>query len=193
MTSGLPVFEAGAFDQVEDIEFFGSTRPGRALKDRDDVLSFSSEPFTTAVELTGPIKAILYVSSSAVDTDFTVKLIDEMPPNRDYPKGYAMNLTDGILRCRYRESFEAPSFMTAGQVYKIEVEIFPTSNLFLAGSRIRIDISSSNFPHFDVNSNTGDPEGPWVRWEKATNRLWCCDEYPSAVMLPMAVVKDPEQ
>lgn len=193
LTSGLPVFEAGAFDQVEDIEFFGSTRPGRALKDRDDVLSFSSEPFTTAVELTGPIKAILYVSSSAVDTDFTVKLIDEMPPNRDYPKGYAMNVTDGILRCRYRESFEAPSFMTAGQVYKIEVEIFPTSNLFLAGSRIRIDISSSNFPHFDVNSNTGDPEGPWVRWEKAINRLWCCDEYPSAVMLPMAVVKDPEQ
>jgi len=190
LTSGLPVFEAGAFNQVEDKKFFGSTKPGRSIKDRPDVLSFWSDPLDSAVEITGPITAILYVSSSAIDTDFTVKLIDEMPPNKDYPDGYAMNLTDGILRCRYRTSFEAPSFMTPDQVYKIKVEIFPTSNLFLPGSRIRIDISSSNFPHFDINPNSGDPEGPWSRWQKATNSVWCCSEYPSEIVLPIALSTD---
>ncbi|MGA1206729.1 MAG: CocE/NonD family hydrolase [Litorivicinaceae bacterium] len=191
LTSGLPVFEAGAFHQIEDPKFFGSTVPGRPLCSRPDVLSFVSDPLEQAMEVTGSIQATLYIASTAVDTDFTVKVIDEMPPNEDYPDGYAMNLTDGILRCRYRDSFESPSLMTPGQLYKIEIDIFPTSNLFLAGSRIRVDISSSNFPHFDVNPNTGDPEGPWTRWQIATNRVWCCPDYPSVITLPLAHVRDP--
>ena len=190
LTSGLPVFEAGAFNQVEDPKFFGSTVPGRALCARPDVLSFVSDPLEQATEVTGPIQATLHITSSAPDTDFTLKVIDEMPPNEDYPDGYAMNLTDGILRCRYRECFESPSLMTPGQIYRIKINIFPISNLFLAGSRIRIDISSSNFPHFDVNPNTGDPEGPWRRWQIATNRVWCCQDYPSVITLHLAHVRD---
>src|SRR6185437_2934509 len=122
-------------------------------------LVFQTPPLTDDVEVTGAISAKLWISSDGPDTDFTIKLIDLYPPSEDYPDGFALNLTDGILRCRYRDSFERPSPMTPGQVYAIEVTAFPTSNLFKAGHRIRLDISSSNFPHFDVNPNTGAPEG----------------------------------
>ena len=95
-----------------------------------------------------------------------MKLVDEYPPNADYPEGFAMNLTDGILRVRYRDSWERPQLMTPGKVYAIRIDAFPTSNRFKRGHRIRIDISSSNFPHFDANPNTGDPEArqPTFGW-----------------------------
>ena len=101
----------------------------------------------------------MWIASNCPDTDFTIKLIDVYPPNEDYPEGYAMNLTDGILRCRYRDSWEKPALMVAGQVYRITVSAFATSNLFKRGHRIRLDVSSSNFPHFDLNLNTGAAEG----------------------------------
>lgn len=112
------------------------------------------------------------MSSSAADTDFTVKLIDVHPPSADYPAGFAMNLTDGILRCRHRDSFETPSPLEPGRIYDVTVEAPGTANLFARGHRIRVDISSSDFPRFDVNSGTGEPETTDRRQVTATNRVF---------------------
>ena len=123
----------------------------RTVEKRHDVLVYSTTPLTTPIEVTGPIKVVLQVSSTATDTDFTAKLVDV------FPDGTARNLTDGILRMRYRDSLETPKLMTPGDEYKVTIDAGVTSNVFLAGHRIRIEISSSNFPRFDRNSNTGGP------------------------------------
>ena len=188
ITSGQPVMVGGAFDQREAAAFFGSKPPYRPLAERDDVLVFETARLTADVEVTGPIEATLWIASDCVDTDFTIKLIDVYPPSADYPDGYAMNLTDGILRCRYRSSWEAPSLMRPGQVYEVRVDAFPTSNLFKVGHRIRLDVSSSNFPHFDVNPNTGAPEGRATSTRVATNRVFLDAERPSHVVLPIVPV-----
>ena len=99
----------------------------------------------------------LWASSSALDTDFTAKLIDVHPPSRDYPAGIDMNLEDGIIRARFRNSLEKAELMKPGEIYEFTIQLYPTSNLFKAGHRIRLDISSSNFPRFDLNPNTGEP------------------------------------
>lgn len=185
VTSGQPVMIGGAFDQREGPEFFGSRMPYRPLSERPDILVFQTAPLLIDVEVTGPIEANLWVSSDCPDTDFTIKLIDLYPPNADYPEGYAMNLTDGILRCRYRRSWTRPSLMQPSKFYKIRVAAFPTSNHFKAGHRIRLDISSSNFPHFDLNPNTGEPEGRASRFRVATNRVAMDRTRPSHVILPI--------
>jgi putative CocE/NonD family hydrolase len=177
--------EGGAYDQREGPGFFGSVEPYRPLSSRGDVLVFQTPPLNDPVELTGPISATLWISSDAPDTDFTVKLVDVYPPNEDYPDGFAMNLTDGILRVRYRDSWERPTLMTPGQVYQITVTAFPTSNLFARGHRIRLDVSSSNFPHFDVNPNTGEPEARATGQRVATNRVYLDRQRPSQITLPV--------
>ena len=171
VTSGEPLMRPGGFDQRQDA--------------RPDVLVFETEPLTQDVEVTGAIEANLWVSSDAVDTDFTIKLIDLYPSSEDYPQGYALNVTDGILRCRYRESWSDPTLMTPGKVYAIKVTAFPTSNLFKRGHRIRLDISSSNFPHFDVNPNTGAPEGTGLERRTARNTVYMDATRPSHVLLPI--------
>jgi len=175
----------GAFDQRESPAFLGSRAPYESLAERADVLVFQTAPLAADVEVTGAIEAELWISSNRPDTDFTIKLIDVYPPNADYPHGYAMNLTDGILRCRYRDSWERPSLLTPGQVYRIKVSAFPTSNLFKRGHRIRLDVSSSNFPHFDLNLNTGAPEGGGPELRVATNRVFMDKERASHVLLPV--------
>ena len=185
LTSGAPVMEGGAYDQHEAPAFFGCTPPYLPLASRPDVLVFETAPLTEDTEVTGPIRVELWVSSDCPDTDFTAKLIDVYPPSVDYPHGYAMNLTDGILRCRYRNSWERPEMMKPGQVYRIAIEAFPTSNLFRAGHRIRLDISSSNFPHFDVNPNTGEPEGMARRTRVAANSVYVDRARPSRAILPL--------
>jgi putative CocE/NonD family hydrolase len=185
ITSGAPVMVGGAFDQREGPRFFGSREPYRALADRDDVLVFQTPPLAEDVELTGPIVANLWISSDCPDTDFTIKLVDVYPANADYPEGFAMNITDGILRVRYRDSWEKPGLMKTGEVYRIKVEAFPTSNRFVRGHRIRLDISSSNFPHFDVNPNTGEPEARATTSRVATNRVYMDRNRPSHVVLPV--------
>jgi uncharacterized protein len=185
ITSGQPVMVGGAFDQREGPRFFGSSEPYRPLAERPDVLVFRTAPLEQDVEVTGPVQANLWISSDCPDTDFTVKLIDEYPPNPDYPEGFAMNLTDGILRVRYRDSWEKPSLMTPGTVYPIRIDAFPTGNLFKRGHRIRIDISSSNFPHFDANPNTGEPEAKAAGSRIATNRVYLDTTRPSHVVLPI--------
>lgn len=185
VTSGQPVMVGGAFDQRESARFFGSREPFRPLADRPDVLVFQTPPLEEDTEVTGPLTVNLWIASNCPDTDFTAKLIDVYPPSADYPAGYAMNLTDGILRVRYRDSWEQPSLMTPGAVYAIRIEAFPTSNLFRRGHRIRLDISSSNFPHFDVNPNSGEPEGRAQQRRVATNRVFLDAARPSHVVLPL--------
>lgn len=183
ITSGEPVMRGGAFDQVEDPRFFGCAAPYLPLASRADVLVFETAPLTEDLEITGPVSAWLWVASDCPDTDFTIKLLDVYPPNRDYPCGFAMNLTDGILRARYRDSWEKPSLMEPGRLYEVRVDAFPTSNLFAKGHRIRLDVSSSNFPHFDANPNTGEPEGRNRLTRIATNAVHVDDAHPSRLVL----------
>lgn len=130
--------------------------PYLPLSSRGDVVVFRSSVLTDKIEVTGMPVAKLIISSSALDTDFTVKLIDEYPPSHDYPSGYAMQVTHGISRCRFRNSRTQAELMGPGTAYELTVEFYPTSNLFVPGHRIRLDISSSNFPHFDLNLNNGE-------------------------------------
>jgi uncharacterized protein len=185
ITSGEPLMRGGGYDQREGPTVYGSRQPYRPLAARPDVLVFQTPPLSEDVEVTGAIEANLWIASDGPDTDFTIKLIDVYPPSTDYPEGYALNLTDGILRCRYRDSWEKPTMMTPGQGYEIKVTAFPTSNLFKAGHRIRLDVSSSNFPHFDVNPNTGAPEGAGMTRRVARNTLFVDSGRPSHVLLPV--------
>ncbi|MEU0537378.1 CocE/NonD family hydrolase [Amycolatopsis tolypomycina] len=171
VTSGEPVMSGGAFHQCPDERFFGAAPPFLPLDSRPDVLVFQTPPLAHDVAVAGPVTVRLAVSSTAADTDFTIKLIDVHPPSTDYPRGFAMNLTDGILRCRYRNSFAEPEPLVPGEVYEITVEAPDTANLFRAGHRIRLDVSSSNFPRFDVNTNTGAREVGDRRKVVATNRV----------------------
>lgn len=154
----------------------------RAIETRRDVLVYSSQPLKRNLEVTGPIQAVLYVATSARDTDFTVKLVDV------HPDGRAINLTDGILRLRYREGLERAVLSQPGKVYAIRVDAGVTSNLFKAGHRIRVEVSSSNFPRFDRNLNTGGPIGRERRGQPAEQFVFMGKKYPSAILLP--VVRD---
>ena len=165
--------------------FYGSKPPYLPLKTRPDVVVFQTEPLEEDVEVVGPITVMLYAASTAVDTDFTAKLIDVYPPSQDFPSGFDMNLTDGIIRARYRNSPEEQEFMMPGDVYEFVIEPFPTGNVFKKGHRIRIDISSSNFPRFDVNPNTGEPLGKHRRMIVADNSIYHDAAHSSHVVLPI--------
>ena len=192
------VLKRGAYDQRErefkglrggsENGFYGSRPPYLPLKTRPDVVVFQTEPLEAPVEVVGPIRVTLYASSTAVDTDFTVKLVDVYPPTADFPTGFEMNLTDGILRARYRNDPSRSEPMTPGEVYELTIEPYPTANRFKAGHRIRIDLSSSNFPRFDVNPNTGEPLGRHRRMVPADNSLYHETAYPSHVVLPLVAV-----
>jgi putative CocE/NonD family hydrolase len=154
------------------------------------VLCFRSAPLREDVEIAGAVRADLVVSSDCVDTDITIKLIDEYPPSADYPQGFAMNLTDGILRLRYRESWERPRMLVPGEVVQIEVEAFATANRFVRGHRIRLDVSSSNYPHFDLNPNTDAAPGKWRESRVACNRVHMDAVHSSRLLLPILPLRD---
>ncbi len=151
----------------------------RPVEDREDVLVYTSEALDRDLEVTGPIKVHLFASSSAVDTDFTAKLVDVRPD------GYAHNLQDGIIRGRYRTSRSEPSLIEPGRVYEFVIDLWATSHLFKAGHRLRVEISSSNFPRFDRNPNTGAPLGRDDRLEVAEQTVHHREEYPSHIVLPI--------
>ena len=151
----------------------------RPVENRQDVLVYSTPPLTQDTEVTGQIILELYASSSAVDTDFTGKLVDVAPD------GYALNLTDGILRARYRESPERPILMTPGRVYKLTIDLWSTSNVFRKGHILRLEVSSSNFPRFDRNMNTGEEQATARRSQPATNTVFHDADHPSALILPI--------
>ena len=123
------------------------------------MLTFQTPPLQDDIEVTGPIEMHLFASSSAVDTDFTAKLIDVYPPDGSSADERAFNITDSIVRARFRNGWEKEELMTPGEIYEFVFELYPTSNVFRKGHRVRLDISSSNWPRFDVNPNTGGPLG----------------------------------
>lgn len=155
------------------------------LSARNDVLVFQTEPLAEDVEVTGEIEVKLYASSSAKDTDFTAKLIDVYPPSSEWPGGFALNIGDGIVRARFRESLKSEKLMTPGEVYEFTIKLYPTSNVFKKGHRIRVDISSSNFPRFDVNPNTGEPLNRQRLSQVAQQTVYHDAEHPSRIVLPM--------
>ena len=185
ISSAHGVMMPGAFDQVEQLDVLGCSPPYIPLASRDDVIAFETPPLQRAVEVTGPITATLYVSSSAPDTDFTLKLVDLYPSSPDYPDGYAMNLSDTIYRARFHGSWEEPELLIPGRVYRLELVSYPTGNLFGAGHRIRVDFSSSNYPRFDINPNTGEPLGLSTGMTEALNTVHHDAEHPSCVVLPV--------
>jgi putative CocE/NonD family hydrolase len=146
---------------------------------RDDVLVFSTPPLGGPVEVTGNVTVELYASTSAADTDFTAMLVDVDP------SGYARFLTDGIVRARYRSSTEEAEPVVPGRVYLYEIDLWATSNLFEAGHQIRLDVSSSNFPRFSRNLNTGGPSFGARGMVKAEQRIYHDPDHPSALVLPV--------
>lgn len=160
------VAPVGPFDQAE-------------VEERADVLVYSTPPLDQPVEVTGPITVTLHAASSAPDTDFTAKLVDV------HPDGRAINLNNGIIRARFRNSLEHPEAIEPGRVHAYEIQVWPTSNLFKPGHRIRLEISSSNFPHFDRNPNTGHEFGQDATMRVADQAIHHDRERPSHVVLPI--------
>ena len=146
---------------------------------RPDVLVYSTPPLAEDVEVTGPITLDLFVKSSAVDTDFTGKLVDVGPD------GKAINLTEGILRVVYRDGMSGPKPIEPGKVYEYKIDLWSTSNVFLKGHKIRLEVSSSNFPRFDRNLNNGKSAADSAEFVKATNTILHDTQHPSALVLPL--------
>ncbi|MBX5450720.1 CocE/NonD family hydrolase [Thermogemmatispora sp.] len=163
-----PEYPAGPFDQ-------------RPVESRGDVLVYTSAPLQEDLEVTGPIRVHLWAASSAPDTDFVARLVDV------HPDGYAQNLTDGIIRARYRHAPRGgePMLIEPGKAYEYVIDLWATSNLFKAGHRIRLDITSSNFPRWDRNPNTGQPLGASAEMVPAQQTILHNREHPSYIVLPI--------
>jgi putative CocE/NonD family hydrolase len=155
------------------------------LSDRSDVLVFETEPLDHDTEILGPIDVNLWVSTDAVDTDFTAKLIDAYPPSDTLAEGYELNLSDSIIRLRYRNGGGKPDFVTPGQVAPVTITLYPVGNVFAAGHRIRLVVSSSNFPRFDVNPNNGCADAGVRGGVIANNTIHCSAQYPSHLVLTL--------
>jgi putative CocE/NonD family hydrolase len=179
------IMTPGPADQKEAEAFFTARQPGRRLSERADVLVYQTEPLERDVEVTGRIPVELWIASSAVDTDFTAKLIDVYPPNEDYLDGYDMLINDSIIRTRFRDGFDREVLMEPGTPYKVVMLLPPTSNVFAKGHRIRVDISSSNFPRLERNPNTGEPIGRHTKMVTAEQTVFADAERPSHIVLPV--------
>jgi putative CocE/NonD family hydrolase len=178
------LMSAGAADQRCRPDFWlcKDTKP---LSARSDVVVFQTPPLTEDIEVTGRLIVKLWAASNSLDTDFTAKLIDVYPSNADFPAGVDLNIADSIVRARYRNNPSKVELLQPGKPYEFTIEMYPTSLLFQRGHRIRLDISSSNFPRFDVNPNTGEPLNNNRRWQTATNTIYCNAKYPSHIVLPI--------
>jgi uncharacterized protein len=154
-------------------------RDQRPVEAREDVLTYSTPELAQDMEVTGPVTLELFASSSAADTDFVAKLVDV------WPDGFAQNLTEGIVRARYRNSQEKPELMNPGGVYKFTIDLWATSNVFHKGHKLRLEVSSSNFPRFDRNMNTGEDAAAIGKPVPATNTIFHDAEHPSALTLPI--------
>ncbi|WP_327097589.1 CocE/NonD family hydrolase [Nocardia vinacea] len=176
MTCGGATFLPGLF-----IGANAGPRDQARTEARHDVLCYTSEPLERPLEVTGPVRARLHISSSAVDTDFTATLVDV------HPDGRSELVCDGILRCRYRHSTTRAEFLVPGRVYEIEVDLVATAYVFAAGHRLRLDVSSSNFPKFDRNPNAAVPvaDAGHADLVVATNTVWHDSTRPSRLVLPV--------
>ena len=151
----------------------------RTVEERQDVMVYSTPELKKDLEVTGPVKAIIYASSSSVNTDFTAKLVDV------YPDGRAIRICEGIIRADHRDPDAPPSHIVPGKVYKYLIDLWATSNVFMKGHRIRVEISSSNFPRFDRNLNTGKYFATDTTMTTAEQVIYHSPEYPSHIFLPV--------
>ncbi len=184
ISSGDDILLQGAWDQRGGKHVWNFPQPV-PLSARNDILVFQTEPLPADLEVTGELEVKLWVSSTAVDTDFTAKLVDVYPPGKDWPAGFDLNIGDGILRTRFRDSSKKEKLMQPGQVYPITIKLYPTSNVFKKGHRIRVDVSSSSFPRFDVNPNSGEPLNKHRRWVTAVNAVHHDRLHGSHIVLPV--------
>lgn len=184
ISSGDGIMLQGAWDQRGGEHVWNWPNP-LPLSARNDVLVFQTEPLSEDVEVTGELEVKLWVSSDCVDTDFTAKLVDVYPASKDWPGGFDLNIADGICRARFRDSLKEEKLMEPGKVYPLTIRLYPTSNVFKKGHRIRVDLSSSNFPRFDVNPNTGEPLQQHRRMRTAINTIHHDAEHPSHIVLPV--------
>jgi len=182
-SQGTLMFQ-GAADQRCRPDFWLCT-DSRPLSARDDILVFQTPPLESNIEVTGRLIVKLWASSNAPDTDFTAKLIDVYPPNKDFAGGVDLNIADSIVRARYRHGPGKAEFLQPGQPEEFTIEMYPTSLVFQRGHRIRLDISSSNFPRFDVNPNTAEPLNGNRRWQVAENTVYMDARHPSRIVLPV--------
>jgi uncharacterized protein len=174
-----PVPTIGGSLCCDATHFEPGPRDQREAENRSDVLVYATGPLAEDTDVTGPLTLELWVKSTGVDTDFTAKLTDVSPD------GFAMNLSDGILRMRYRDSQEKPELMNPEQVYKISVDLGATSNVFKKSHVLRLEVSSSNFPRFDRNLNTGADQATSREFVSVTNTVLHDAEHPSALLVPI--------
>jgi putative CocE/NonD family hydrolase len=174
----------GAADQRDRPDFW-LTSDSKPLSARNDILVYQTPVLDHDTEATGPLVVDLWASSNARDTDFTVKLIDVYPPSADFPAGVDLNIADGIVRARYRNNLDHEELLELGKPYEFTIDMYPTSLVFRRGHRIRLDVSSSNFPRFDVNPNTGEPVNNNRRWQVAENTIYTDADHPSHLVLPL--------
>lgn len=175
----------GGADQRETPGVMGAKPPWLPTASRPDVLSFRTEPLAADIEVSGPITVTLWVSTDAADTDFTAMLLDCYPPSVDHPQGYALRLSDSIKRLRFRNGAQREELVAPGEVVELPIELYPTSNVFAKGHRIGLEISSSNYPRFDVNPNTGEPIGRHTHTIIARNSIWHDIDHHSRLTLPI--------
>ena len=174
----------GAADQRGRTNFWLTTDT-KPLSTRNDIVVFQTPALAANNEVTGRLIVKLWASSNARDTDFTVKLIDVYPPSADFPAGLDLNVADGIVRARHRNNLDHEELLEPGKPYEFTIEMYPTSLVFQRGHRIRLDVSSSNFPRFDVNPNTGEPLNQNRRWQIAENTIYTDAAHPSQLVLPI--------
>jgi putative CocE/NonD family hydrolase len=174
---GNPVPTRGGSTLYAGVLTMGPRDQG-GVEDRDDVLVYTTEPLTSPVEVTGPIKVKLWASTDAEDTDFTAKLVDVLPD------GTAFNLADGIIRAKYRNGYTV-DHIKPNEIVEYEIDLWATSNVFLPGHSIRVEVSSSNFPRFDRNPNTGGTMVESAEWKSARQTIYHDKDHPSYILLPV--------
>jgi putative CocE/NonD family hydrolase len=169
------------YDPSNPVRTIGSMGPydQQELEKREDVLVYSTPPLKNDMEVTGPVNAVIYASSSAPNTDFTAKIVDV------YPDGRAIRICEGIIRTNHRNPSLPPTNIEPGKVYKYNIDLWATSNVFRKGHKIRVEISSSNFPRFDRNLNTGNYFATETKWVKAEQTIFHNEKYPSCIVLPV--------
>jgi putative CocE/NonD family hydrolase len=189
-SQGTLMFQ-GAADQRCRPDFWLCS-DSKPLSARNDILVYQTPPLTRDTEVTGRLIVKLWAASNSPDTDFTAKLIDVYPPTTDFPAGVDLNIADSIVRARYHNGLGKAELLQPGRPYEFTIEMYPTSLIFKRGHRIRLDISSSNFPRFDVNPNTGEPLNANRRWRIAENTVYQDAHHPSHIILPVIPARTQE-
>ncbi|MBM4047356.1 MAG: CocE/NonD family hydrolase [Planctomycetes bacterium] len=175
----------GAWNQVEGPHLYGCKPPYLPLSARQDILVFQTEPLAEDIVIAGHPVVELWIASDAPDTDFVAKLIDVYPPSPNYPTGFALGVSEGIQRAKFRNGFDRAELLTPGKVTLVRVQLRPLANRFLKGHRIRLDLTSSSWPHFDPNTHTGRNPSEDHERRAALNTVFHSAAHSSRLVLPV--------